>query len=320
MKAIRVNRLGEPDVLELVEMPDPEVRPGEVVVKIYAIGVNPVETYIRAGLQGYGRSVPYTPGSDCAGVVHSVGAGVTSVAEGDRVYTSGSLSGTYAQYTLCTEKHLHRLPEVVSFEQGAAIGIPYATAYRALFHRANVQPGETVLIHGASGGVGIAATQLARAHGLQVIGTAGTQEGRDLVLQQGAHHVLDHYQPECLAQAAALCPSGSIDVILEMLANQNLGDDLTVLSKGGRVVVIGSRGTVVINPRDTMSRDASILGMALMNATDIEMARLHAALVAGLESGVVRPVIGREFQLAEAAQAHQAILESAAVGKVILLP
>lgn len=320
MKAIRVERLGEPEVLELVEMPDPAPSTGEVLVETHAVGVNPVETYVRAGLQGYTHSVPYTPGSDGAGVVVAVGAGVTGVKEGDRVYTSGSLTGTYAQYVLCTEKHIHPLPEVASFEQGAAIGIPYATAYRALFNRAHAQPGECVLIHGASGGVGLAAVQMARAHGLTVIGTAGSEEGRDLVLQQGAHHVVDHYAEGYLGEAAALCPSGGFDIILEMLANQNLGNDLTVLAKGGRVVVIGSRGTVVIDPRDTMKRDASILGFVLFNASDAELTAIHNALVAGLESGTMRPVIGRTFPLEEAAAAHHAIMESNALGKIVLTP
>jgi len=257
---------------------------------------------------------------DAAGVVESVGAEVTKVRPGDRVYTSDTLSGAYAEYALCEQKSVHPLPTKLSFQQGAAINIPYATAYRALFHRAQAQAGETVLIHGASGGVGVAATQIARSAGLIVIGTGGTEAGRKLVLDQGAHHVVDHRDPGYLEKILQLTNGRGVEIILEMLANVNLGKDLTLLANSGRVIVIGSRGNVEITPREMMKRDADIRAMMLFNASDKELASIHAALGAGFENGTLHPIVGREMRLAEAAKAHVAVMEPGAYGKIVLLP
>ncbi len=324
MKAIRVAQFGPPSVMKLEDVPDPTPGPGEVLVRVKAVGVNPVDTYIRSGAYGKSVTPPYTPGSDAAGPVEAVGPGVTTFKPGDRVYTSGTAAGgyngAYAELALSRSSQLHLLPPAVTFPQGAAINVPYATAWRALFSRARALPGEIVLVHGASGGVGVAGTQIARAHGLTVIGTGGTERGRALVRDQGAHHVLDHKDPAYLEKLMALTGGRGVDVILEMLANVNLGKDLTVLAKGGRVVVIGNRGTVEINPRDTMMRDAAILGLALANGSEQEIAGIHAALGAGLAQGTLRPVVGRELPLADAPRAHEAVLEPGSYGKIVLIP
>lgn len=319
MKRIWVHQFGGPDVLKLEEGPEPRPGPGEVLIRVMAIGVNPVDIYIRSGAYGK-RPLPYTPGSDAAGVVEGLGEGVDRFKIGERVYTSGTLTGAYAEYTLAKKADVHSLPEKIGFAQGAALGVPYGTAFRALFQRAHAISGETVLVHGASGGVGLAATQLARAHGMTVIGTAGTPHGRKRVAEEGAHHVLDHHAPNGLERIPTLTGGRGVDVILEMLANVNLGKDLPLLAQKGRVVVIGSRGPVEINPRDAMSRDAAILGMSLVNASERELASVHAALFAGLENGTLRPVIGREFPLAEGARAHEAVMAPGADGKIILIP
>ena len=188
-----------------------------------------------------------------------------------------------------------------------------------LFQRANAKPAETVLVHGASGGVGTAAVQLARARGLRVFGTAGSDEGIKLAREQGAHQVFDHRAPDHFEQIMNATGGHGVDVIVELLANVNLGKDLTILAKGGRVVIIGSRGGVEIDPRDTMQRDTDIRGMVLPNTPPAELASIHAALVAGLENGTLRPVIRKEFPLAEAAQAHRAVMESGALGKIVLV-
>jgi NADPH:quinone reductase len=319
MKAIRVHEFGGSEVLRLEEVPTPRPGPGEVLVRIHAIGVNPVETYIRAGTYARLPALPYTPGNDCAGVVEQVGPDVNEFKPGDRVYTGGSLAGsTYAEFSLCKTVQAHPLPENVSFAQGAAMGTPYATAYRGLVQRADARPGETVLVHGASGGVGTAAVQLARARGLHVFGTAGSDEGRKLVREQGAHEVFDHHASDHFEQIMKATSGRGVDVIVELLANVNLGKDLTILAKGGRVAIIGSRGSVEIDPRDTMQRDVDLRGMVLPNTPPAELASIHAALVAGLENGTLRPVTGKEFPLAEAAQAHRAVIEPGALGKIVL--
>lgn len=319
MKAIRVQEFGGPEVLKLEEVPKPRAGPNQVLVRTYAVGVNPVETYQRSG-SNPSLCLPWTPGMDAAGIVEEAGSGVTNVKPGDRVYTSDTLTGSYAEFALCEATSVHPLPARIDFRQGAAISIPYATAYRALWQRARARAGEVVLIHGASGAVGVAATQIARAAGLRVIGTAGTKKGRELVAEQGAHHVLDHKAADYLERALALTGGRGLDIILEMLANVNLGKDLPLLAKHGRVIVIGSRGKVEITPRDLMGRDADIRAMMLFNATAAELAGIHAALAAGLENGTLRPVVGREFPLAEAAKAHVAVLAPGAFGKIVLLP
>jgi len=320
MKAIRVHEFGKPEVMHLEEVPDPIPDSGQVTVKVYAVGVNPVDTYIRSGVYPSRPALPYTPGMDGAGVVEEVGDGVSHVKVGDRVYVAGAISGTYAEKALCSESQVHRLPQQISFSQGAAVNVPYAAAYRALFHRARALPGEVVLVHGASGGVGIATVQLARAAGMHVIGTSGTERGRSLVLQQGARHVFDHRLPDHMEQIFMLTDSHGVDVIIEMLANVNLGQDLRILAQAGRVVVVGSRGAVEIDPRDAMRRDAAIFGMVLMNASERDIYSIHAALGAGLASGTLRPVIGRELPLEEASRAHREIIESTAYGKIVLIP
>lgn len=319
MQAIRVREFGGPEVLRLEGVPDPSPAPGQVLVRVHAVGVNPVDTYIRAGQYARVPELPYTPGSDAAGSVAAVGDGVTAFSAGDRVYTSRTLSGAYAELVLCEVGSVHPLPETVSFAQGAAVGVPYATAYRALHQRARARAGETVLIHGATGGVGIAAVQLARAAGLTVIGTGGSEAGRSLVREQGAHHVLDHRGEGYLSRIPELTGGRGVDLILEMLANLNLGRDLPALAPGGRVVVVGSRGTVEINPRDLMGRDACVLGMSLFNASDQEQRAIHAGLVAGLGNGTLRPVIAQELPLVEAPHAHALVMQAGARGKIVLL-
>lgn len=320
MKAICIREFGPPEVMKLEEVPDLQPGPGQVVVRVKAAGVNPTDAYTRSG--GYGRrpSLPYTPGSDAGGIVESVGPGVTRLKPGDRVYTARTISGAYAEQALCEEAQVRPLAGNISFSQGAGIYIPYGTAYRALFMRAQVRPAETVLVHGASGGVGTAAVQLARAAGAAVIGTAGSERGRALVRDLGAVHVLDHRAPNDLAQVLDATSGRGVEVILEMLANVNLEKDFQALASGGRLVVIGSRGRVEIAPRDIMWGQFTILGMTLYKTTDHEHAELFAALEAGLENGSLSPVIGAEMPLADAPRAHHQIMEAPAYGKIALIP
>jgi NADPH:quinone reductase len=320
MKAIRVHEFGGPELMRLEEVPDPKPGPGEVVIRVHAAGVNPVDTYIRTGSYAMKPALPYTPGSDAAGLVEAVGDEVSEVKVGARVYTSGTVSGAYAERALAKTSQVHLLPGRVSFTQGAGVWVPFGTAYRGLFLRARAVPGEVVLVHGASGGVGTAAVQMARAAGMTVIGSAGTEKGKTLVREQGAHHVLDHHAADYLRRVLDLTGGRGVDVVLEMLANVNLAKDLEVIAQGGRIVVIGNRGTIEINPRAAMARNGSILGMTLPSTPPLELAIIHAALAAGLENGTMRPVIGRELPLAEAPRAHQLVLEPGAYGKIVLIP
>lgn len=324
MKAILAREFGGPDVLKLEDVPDPVAGPGQVRVRIHAVGVNPYDTYMRAGGYAIKPDLPYTPGADAAGVIDQVGNGVDGWKAGDRVYISGTATGkahgAYAQLAVCEAGQVHRLPARITFAQGAGLFVPYVTAWRALFGRANARAGDTVLIHGASGGVGIAATQFAVAAGLTVIGTAGTDEGLAVVTRQGARHAINHRTAGYLDQITSATGGRGPDVILEMLANVNLDHDLTVVAPGGRIVVIGNRGRVEIDARKIMSKDCAVYGLALWGIPPDEIRRAHAAITAGLDSGALNPVVGREMPLADAARAHAAVMEPGAHGKIVLVP
>ena len=191
--------------MKLEEVEDPGPSEGEAVVRVHAVGVNPVETYIRSGAYAMLPELPYTPGADGAGVIESVGEGVRRFSVGDRVYLA-----RLRERELCRDVALHGGSDSPLARSSSPLAraprwaFPYATAYRALFQRAQARAGESVLIHGATGGVGLASVQLARAHGMTVIGTGGTPEGRDLVTREGAHHVIDHHADGYLGEILEL--------------------------------------------------------------------------------------------------------------------
>lgn len=319
MKAIRVNENGGPEVMRLEDVADPRPGAGEVLVRVRAAGVNPVDTYLRAGTV-YKTPLPYTPGFDGGGDIEALGEGVTKFKPGDRVYIARSVTGTYAEKTVCRDSQVYPLPAKITYSQGAAVNVPYATAYRALFQRAHGIAGETVFVHGASGGVGVAAVQIARAAGFTVIGTGGTERGRELALKEGAHRVLDHHDPTYTDKLMEFTGGRGVDIILEMAAHINLGKDLTLLARNGRVVVIGNRGPAEIDARNIMGRDGCILGMNLTVTPQDELDHIHPALVAGLENGTLRPVVGQEIPLAGAPKAHEEVMKPGAYGKIVLVP
>jgi NADPH2:quinone reductase len=319
MKAIVVHEFGGPEVLKLEEVPTPKPAAGQVLVRVHAVGVNPYDAYMRNGTYAVKPPLPYTPGSDGAGVIESVAPDVTKVKPGDRVYMAKTVTGAYAEYALALESQVHPLPANVTFAQGAGVWVPYGTAYHALYQTAQARASETVLVHGASGGVGIAAVQLARALGLTVFGTASSQKGRDLVQREGAHQVFDHSKPGYLDEIMKATAARGVDIVLEMLANVNLANDMKLLATNGRIIVIGNRGEISINPRDLMARRGSIRAFTLWALTPAEETQIHAGIIAGLENATLRPVVAKELPLADAARAHSEVLTSGAAGKIVLL-
>jgi NADPH2:quinone reductase len=287
MKAIRVHQPGGPEVLKLEEVGTPKPSAGEVLVRIHAAGVNPYDTYMRAGTYALKPPLPYTPGSDAAGVIEAVGDGVKKVKRGDRVYTAKTLTGAYAEYALALEEQVHH------FEQGAGIWVPYGTAYHALRHSAKAHASETALVHGASGGVGIAALQIARAMGLIVLGTAGTPKGLEMAKREGAHQVFDHRKAGYQEEIVRATDNRGVDVILEMLANVNLSNDTKLLANNGRVIVIGSRGEVTINPRELMGRRASIRAFTLWAITAAEEADITPGCLRASKTVPCGPLLAR---------------------------
>jgi NADPH:quinone reductase len=324
MRAIVVREFGGPDVMHVEERPTPKPGPGDVLVRVHAAGVNPVDAYIRSGTYARKPALPYVPGSDGAGEVESVGSDVTGFKHGDRVYiandnVSSLGAGTYAEHAICAPTQLHRLPPKVTYGQGAALGVPYATAYRALFYKANARPGETVLVHGATGGVGIAAVQMGKMHGMRVLATGGSERGLDVVRENGADAVFNHREDGYLQAISAATGGQGVDIVLEMAAHINLDKDLGLLTRNGRVVVIGNRGRVEIDARQAMARDAAITAMTLFNVSPADLTAIHAAIGAGLACGALQPIVGREMPLSEAPRAHEAVLEPGALGKIVLV-
>ena len=318
MKAIIVREYGEPEVMKVEEAETPQPTGTQVLVKIMAAGVNPVDTYLRTGIHAHAPKLPYTPGKDAAGVVEAVGSDASRFKPGNRVYTADSMTGTYAEYSLCDEKQVGRLPENVSFAEGAGVWTPYATSYRALFLKAHVKRGETVLVHGASGGVGTAAVQWAKQAGAAVVGTASSDEGKQLVLESGADAVFDHTDEDHFGDIRELADERGVDVIIEMLANANLERDFECLAMFGRIVVVGNRGSIQFTPRLAMTKDATIYGMSLFNSNQKQRDEIHEAIFRGLSDGSLKPHVGRTFPLSDAPKAHHEVIETKALGKIIL--
>ena len=320
MKAIQVKQFGDPEVLLIYDLSATCLATDEVRVEVKAAGVNPVDTYIRAGIYPLKPELPYTPGNDAAGIITEVGDSVVHHQVGDRVYVFGQNIGTYAEEVVCQQGDVYALPDNVSFVAGAGVGVPYMTAYYGLIFRGQAKPGETILIHGASGAVGIAAVQIAKSQGMRVIGTAGTDKGISLLKEQGVVAALNHHTVNYLDALDDLTCGTGPNVILEMLANVNLDKDLKAIAKNGRIVVIGNRGSIEINPRDTMGKNASVIGMAAFNATKEEFYQIHSAIYAGLADGRFKPIIRAELPLAEAVEAHKLVMQPGASGKIVLIP
>ncbi len=320
MKAIVVREFGEPEVMKVEEVETLVPTATQVLVRIHAAGVNPVDTYLRTGIHAHAPKLPYTPGKDGAGIVEAVGEAVTRWKVGDRVYTANSVSGTYAEYSLCEEGDLGRLPDSISFEKGAGIWTPYATSFRALFQKAGAKRGETVLVHGASGGVGIAAVQWAKNAGLTVIGTASSEAGREPAIGSGADYVLDHSDPDHYTQINELTGGKGVDIIVEMLANVNLENDFRSLAMFGRIVIVGNRGSLEFTPRLAMGKDATIYGMSLFNSPRADFDQIHSAIFDGLTDGSLSPIVSRSYALADAPRSHHEIIGAKANGKIVLTP
>jgi NADPH2:quinone reductase len=324
VKAIRAHSFGGPEVLQLETVDDPVAGPGEVVVEVRAAGVNPADTYMRSGTYAIRPDLPYTPGGDAGGVIAAIGPDVTEHRVGDRVFVGTTLSfdltGCYAEKVKRKATDVLSLPEEVSFAEAATFGVSYPTAHYALFERGGARAGETVFIHGASGSVGTSAIQLAKRAGLRVVGSAGTSKGLELVRAEGADHAVNHAEPGYMQDVHRLLGGRGPELILEMLANVNLAADMELAAKYGRIIVIGNRGEITVNPRVAMMKELDIRGIALWNATAAQVKPMMRDILVGVAEKALRPVVGREMPLSDAAAAHIAVLERGVGGKLVLIP
>lgn len=324
MRAIRVSHFGDSNVLEYssgVQLP--KLKENEVLIQVKAIGVNPVDTYIRSGNFPLKPDLPFTPGFDVAGIIRELGSKdiESEFFVGQRVFASNTTSGGYAEMCNVPAKACYPLDDKLTFQQGAALGIPYLTAYRALFMKAKPECGQTVLVHGASGAVGLALVQLAVGQkNLRVFGTAGSEAGLKLVQEQGADKVFNHHNKSYVQQILEATDGKGVDIIFEMLANVNLNKDCDMASFQGKIFIIGNRGAVDFDASSVMMKELSINGIAVLHSSEIEANAQAKGLIEAIKTGSVNPVIGKEFSLKNANIAHDYIIDnSGSSGKVVLV-
>lgn len=306
MRAAVVRRFGAPDVIEAVESDMPRLEKNQVLVRNYAAGVNPVDTYIRAGQYGKLPNLPYVPGKDGAGFVELVGESVKNVKVGDRVWY-GSEADSTAEYVAVNRPF--ELPEGVSFEEGASLGVPYLTAYRALFHLAGAKTGDVILVHGASGGVGSALMQLAAWRNIEAVGTAGSADGIRFVKSLGARNVYNHSDKQYVSKMKNDYPGG-FNHIFEMAAHTNLNTDLGLLAPRGRVAVIGNRAETTINARQLMVTEGAVYGVALGMSSEAELLDFGINIVSFLKETEFRPLINKLYRLEQLGLAHEEIMNN----------
>ena len=322
MKAVQIEEFGGPEVLKIADVEEPSPNKNEVKIKLYATGINPNEAYTITGEYAYNvPDLPYVPGYDGAGEVEEVGANVENVNIGDRVYLSAfgaeRNTGTYAEKVVVDATSIYPLPDGVSYKEGAGLGIPAFTAYRALFQKAKIKAGETVLIHGGSGAVGSLALQMAKAIGAIVIGTSSTEAGRESILNMGADYAIPHVTDGNKEKLLKITQEIGPDVIIEFLASANLETDTKIIADNGRIINVGSRDAIEITPRNLMTNEAMITGMTIINPGEEAMNEMRHGIFAFLNMGVLKPVIGQEFSLEEATEAHKSLMETSGSGRTI---
>jgi NADPH2:quinone reductase len=324
MKAVRIHEYGGPEVLVYEDVPMPEPGPGQLLVKIAAATVNPNDVAVREDRYPTPKQPPKILGSDGAGVIERIGADVTAAKPGDRVAFSGlgvGSEGSYAEYALIADAQVVHIPEGLSFVDAAAIGMTFPAAYYALVTRGALREGETVLVQGASGGVGSASVQLARALGARVLATASGPGAAELVLSLGAEAVIDFRTEDVPARVLELTDGNGVDLVHELVLSVNLPADVKMVAKGGRIVGTGQGpGPDATAPiGEALSKDVSVLFMNLNNAKRAGVAAIATEIAAMVVAGKVKPVIGTELPLSEARKAHE-LLAGDHLGKIVLLP
>jgi NADPH:quinone reductase-like Zn-dependent oxidoreductase len=342
MKAVVVPRHGGPEVLAIVRRPKPQAGPGQVLVEVRAAGMNHLDTWVRRGLPGITLPLPMIPGSDAAGVVAAVGAGVSGPAEGDRVFVSPGYScerceecwggreplcrgygllgehcdGTQAGYIALRASHVLPLPASLSFEEGAAFPLTFLTAWHMLVGRAAVRPGEEVLVHAGGSGVGTAAIQIARLHGARVLATVGSDDKAEKAKALGADVVINHRSADVLGTVKKETGRRGVDIVVDSIGEETWETSLQALAKGGRLVTCGATSghRATTDVRFVFFKGLSILGSTM--GSRAELARI-ATLVG---EGRLRPVIDRVLPLERVADGHRAMAERSLFGKIVLTP
>ena len=322
-KAIRLTRTGGPEVLEYVDVEVGEPGPGEARVRQHAIGLNYIDVYFRTGL--YPMPLPSGLGQEGAGVVEAVGEGVTSVAPGDRVAYAGGGNGAYSDVRTMAAASLVRLPDGVDFETAAAMMLQGLTVQYLFNGTYQVKPGQTILFHAAAGGVGLIACQLARALGVNLIGTVGSKEKGELAKAAGAAHVINYNEEDIVARVLEITKGQKVPVVYDSVGKDTFIRSLDCLQPRGLMVSFGNSSGAVppFSMSELASRGSLYLtrpSLAAYTATRADLEARAADLFAMVESGKVKIDVRQRFPLADAAAAHIALEARRTTGSTILLP
>jgi len=321
MKAMRAHQFGGPDQLKLEDAPEPQAQAGQVIIRVRAAGINPADLVRLSGRLG-SLLLPYIPGTDVCGEVESLGAGVSNLKRGQRVF-GRALTGGYAEKTCLAAEEAVPLPANLSFDEGAAIPIPFYTAYHGLHNKAAMKSGESVLVSAGGGGVGVAAIQLARLAGARVITTVGSREKAERVAALGAHVAVNYKEQDFVAEVQKFTDNKGIDVIIENVAADNLAKDFLAAALRARIVVIGTgtgkAGDASFPVFAALMKDVTMLGMSLINAgaAITEMARVLSGL---FSEGKLKAVVSKSYPLADAPQALADLVAAKVFGKLVLTP
>ena len=332
MKAALIHETGTPDVIQYADVPVPEPGPTEVLVKVGAVAVNPIDTYIRAGAVKMVQEFPYVVGCDLAGTVEKLGSQVAQLAVGDRVWGSNQglfgRQGTFAEYAAVDEKWLYRTPPDMSDVEAVAGALVGITAQLGLFQHARLQAGEVLFVNGGTGGVGHAVVQMAKSVGASVVATVGSEEKKKLCRDLGADLVLDYHSSSLDDEIRKFAePNGGVNVWYETQRQPTLERTIKLMAKRGRIVLMAGREARPDFPLGAFyTNDLSLHGFAMFNATPEEQSAAADMINLLYEAGNWKPLVGKTFRLAEAAAAHRLQEENTLggkgtlTGKIVLQP
>jgi len=343
MKAVVLTRTGGPGMFEVMERPDPDVGAGEVRIAVHAAGLNFADTMARVGLYPAAPKPPCVLGYEVAGEVETVGEGVSGLIVGQRVM-AGTQFGGQAELAVAQARDVMPMPEHLSFEEGAAFCVNYGTAYAALMIMGGLREGNRVLIHAAAGGVGIAATQIARIAGAEIFGTASAAK-HEAIKAQGVDHPIDYRTQDFKAEVKRITNGEGVDVILDPMGPTSFRKDYRILRPGGRLIMYGLSEAMNENGRDTraalrsllrmptstmpwwnagrlLNQNRGVFGLNLLSWWRREggMDRITAPLLSDLNSKQLMPVVARSYPFEQAGDAHRYLAERRNIGKVVLTP
>ncbi|GLQ07951.1 NADPH:quinone oxidoreductase family protein [Sneathiella chinensis] len=322
MKALVCKEFGGPDDLVLEDVAEPTIEPGKVKIEIHSVGLNFPDTLMIAGKYQFKPAFPFSPGMESAGVVTEVGEGVTRIKVGDRVMANHGFGG-FAEYVLAPEEATYVLPDNMPYDQAAGFPVTYGTTYHALVDRAQIKPGEVLLVHGAAGGVGLNAVEIGKALGATVIGTVGSDEKKDIVRQYGADHVINYSTESIRDRVKELTDGKGADVIYDPVGGDAFDQSMRCINWEGRLLVVGFASGRIAELKTNL---ALLKGCSVMGVFWGEFARRtpeanranFETMLKMVEKGDLKPHVSHHFPLEQGGEAMKALLSRKTTGKVVI--